>query len=300
MKVLLCTDGSDTSFYAIKMALKFLPEDCNITVINVMDWGIMPTYVTFPAEEEEGFPGQKTVANEILDRTAKLIEDRGYKVTESEYSAGRSADVIIDEINEDGYNFAVLGSHGKKGIRSWLGSVSRKVVTKSPIPTFISRPPKSMEEISTNSVLFMVDGSENSYNAIRETLSILNLKNYSVEVLTVKPGPESLPVEITMDNEWLENCLSKQADIAREILDEAKKIFEIHGIAPVSAFSLEGDPADVLLKYASENPKDLIIMGSHGREGITEFLLGSVSKRVLDNVVGSVFIVPSKRKSYKR
>ena len=299
MRVLLCTDGSDTSFYAIKMALRFLPKESNITILNVMDWGILPTYVTFPSEEEEGFPGQKTVANEILDKTAKLIEDRGFKVTESEYTAGRSADVIIDEINEENYDFAVLGSHGKKGISSWLGSVSRKVVTKSPIPTFISRPSKKMEESFTNSVLFMVDGSENSYNAIREALNILNLKEYSIEVLTVKPGPESLPVEIAMDNEWLENCLLKQEEIAKEILEESSKILEMHKIVPVSAFSLEGDPADVLLKYTSENPKDLIVMGSHGREGITELLLGSVSKRVLDNVVGSVLIVPSKRKILK-
>ena len=38
-------------------------------------------------------------------------------------------------------------------------------------------------------------------------------------------------------------------------------------------------------------------MGSHGREGISQMLLGSVSKRVLDNIGCSVLIIPTKKRT---
>jgi nucleotide-binding universal stress UspA family protein len=57
----------------------------------------------------------------------------------------------------------------------------------------------------------------------------------------------------------------------------------------------EGDPADEILKYAAEMGVDLIAMGSHGRTGIMRFLMGSVSRKVLDHAGCPVLItrIPS-------
>lgn len=44
---------------------------------------------------------------------------------------------------------------------------------------------------------------------------------------------------------------------------------------------LNGDVADALIAYSMENSIDLIIMGTHGAQGIEKILLGSVAERVL-------------------
>ena len=44
---------------------------------------------------------------------------------------------------------------------------------------------------------------------------------------------------------------------------------------------LNGDVADALIAYTMENNIDLIIMGTHGAQGIEKILLGSVAERVL-------------------
>ncbi|MDD3014664.1 MAG: universal stress protein [Candidatus Gastranaerophilales bacterium] len=300
MKVLFCTDGSEASYYAIKKTLPFLKADYEINIITVMDWGFFPTYVTFPAEEEIGFPGHKNIAENILDKTIKLIESEGYNVAKADYSTGNPAESILKSIKSEKFDLAVLGSHGKKGFTNWLGSVSRKVVTKSPVPVLIARPPKEPEKTvskGTNEILLATDGSGNSYNAITKMANLLNLENSSIEVMTVKPGAESLPLEIVTDTAWLNDSLTKQQEIADEILAESRKILGKYNISPQKAFTLEGDPADEILKYTQNNPKDLIVMGSHGREGISDILLGSVSKRVLDNATSPVMIVPSKKES---
>ena len=221
MKVLFCTDGSGASFYAIKRALPFLHKTDEIYVISVIDWGVLPTYVTFP-QEEGMYSNYKFYAEQTLERSKGIIESQGYSVKKSEYMQGQADKKIIEAINTEKYDLVVLGSHGKTGIREWLGSVSRKVATKSSIPILVVRPPAKDQEAGltgTKDIVFAVDGSAYSYNAIKKTLSLLNLDNSSIEILTVKS--ETLPIEITSDKEWLERCLKKQDELAQEILEKA-------------------------------------------------------------------------------
>jgi nucleotide-binding universal stress UspA family protein len=43
----------------------------------------------------------------------------------------------------------------------------------------------------------------------------------------------------------------------------------------------EGDPAEEILKVAEEEQADLIVMGTHGRGGLSRLLMGSVAEGVL-------------------
>jgi len=294
MKALFCTDGSDNSFFALDKACEFLKADTEIDSIYVIDWGFIPTYVTFPEEESE-FPVQKEIAVSILNKTENIIKSKGLISGKKIYSVGNPVNVIIEAIEDNNYDLIILGSHGKKGIKKWLGSVSRKIVTKSTIPSFVGKIPVNKNIITLKplkNILIATDGSSHSYNAIKTLINNFSLNNCCIIILTVRPGPESLPLEITMDNEWLENSLTKQKEIAEEILEETKNYLNKKNINLCKIESLEGDPAEVILKYTENNEIDLILMGSHGRKGLSEMLLGSTSKRVLDNSNISVLLVP--------
>ncbi|MEM9490904.1 MAG: universal stress protein, partial [Myxococcota bacterium] len=52
-----------------------------------------------------------------------------------------------------------------------------------------------------------------------------------------------------------------------------------------------GAPADMLLNLAGEIGAHLIIMGSHGRTGLTRLLMGSVSERVVREAKCPVLVV---------
>jgi nucleotide-binding universal stress UspA family protein len=47
---------------------------------------------------------------------------------------------------------------------------------------------------------------------------------------------------------------------------------------------LTGDVADSIVEYADEQDADLIIIATHGKQGIEKILLGSVAQRVLKRV----------------
>lgn len=52
-----------------------------------------------------------------------------------------------------------------------------------------------------------------------------------------------------------------------------------------------GSPGPVICKLASTWDADLIIVGSHGRQGLSEILLGSVSNYVMHHAPCSVMVV---------
>jgi len=54
---------------------------------------------------------------------------------------------------------------------------------------------------------------------------------------------------------------------------------------------IKGHVFSSIIKYASDNNSDLIVIGSHGYSGLTHFLLGSTSEKVLRSAICPVMIV---------
>lgn len=50
---------------------------------------------------------------------------------------------------------------------------------------------------------------------------------------------------------------------------------------PVERRLLAGDPADAIIRLAETENVDMIVMGTHGRRGLTRLLMGSVAEAVV-------------------
>jgi nucleotide-binding universal stress UspA family protein len=296
MKVLFCTDGSQSANFAIEKALDLLKTNIEVHIINSIDWGVFPTFVTFPYEAEVGFPNEKSLSEEILNEAETLIKKLGPKSIKKDFMFGPADKVILDLIEEECYDLVVMGSHGKKGISKWLGSVSRKVINKSPVPVLIARPPQEeKDKVENKEVLVAADGSACSLNAVKRMTELFNLESTNIEIINIIPGIESLPVEISMDSEWLKTCIQRQETLAEEIFGKVENILNEKGLKVKNKIIKRGDAALEILEYVNENPKWLTVLGSHGREGFSRFILGSVSKRVLDNINNLILIIPLRK-----
>jgi nucleotide-binding universal stress UspA family protein len=58
---------------------------------------------------------------------------------------------------------------------------------------------------------------------------------------------------------------------------------------------LIGVPSHVIIEQASTTGADLIVMGTHGRTGITHLLIGSVAERVIRHAPCPVFVVRERK-----
>jgi nucleotide-binding universal stress UspA family protein len=58
--------------------------------------------------------------------------------------------------------------------------------------------------------------------------------------------------------------------------------------------------ADLILKEAKKWPADIIVMGTHGRRGVTHMLLGSDAEAVVRSSLVPVLLVHGERKRVKK
>ncbi|MXV63906.1 universal stress protein [Natronorubrum sp. JWXQ-INN-674] len=82
----------------------------------------------------------------------------------------------------------------------------------------------------------------------------------------------------------------RQRADATELFDEARERAAEHG-CEITTELLVGQPASAIVDYAAERDVDRIVVGSHGRSGVSRVLLGSVAERIVRRASVPVTIV---------
>ncbi|NHX35265.1 MULTISPECIES: universal stress protein [Halolamina] len=132
----------------------------------------------------------------------------------------------------------------------------------------------------SKTVLVAVDGSPQAAAALEHALA--QFPDADIVALTAidpvaagyasAPGPDggSYP------GEWVEQA-NERADW---ILDEAVETAADEG-REIETVRVNDRPARAIVEYAGEEAVDHIVIGSHGRTGVTRVLLGSVAEKVV-------------------
>jgi nucleotide-binding universal stress UspA family protein len=66
-----------------------------------------------------------------------------------------------------------------------------------------------------------------------------------------------------------------------ELLNMLHDIKPTDPSVPVEYRLVTGDPADAVVRLAEDDDVDLIVLGSHGRTGLTRLLMGSVAEAIV-------------------
>jgi nucleotide-binding universal stress UspA family protein len=69
-------------------------------------------------------------------------------------------------------------------------------------------------------------------------------------------------------------------------------VAELGTVVPIVVASQRGDAADEIVRYARDHGIQLIVLGTHGRTGVSRVLLGSVAERVIRTAPCPVLTVP--------
>ena len=93
-----------------------------------------------------------------------------------------------------------------------------------------------------------------------------------------------------MPLDWYEESVLATRQALRTTVDEAAVRLRAAGLE-VTAKVASGDPAHEILRAAAEVDADLVVMGTHGRTGLTRLLLGSVARNVILHTHASVLVM---------
>jgi len=283
MKILFCTDGSDISLNAFHNASQFIKEAA-IDPICVIDWSFLPTSMNIDSANYS--KAYENIADSVLNFAENLIQEKGFTLGNKIKTFGSAVEGILEQLDKETYDLILIGSHGKKGLQKWLGSVSRQIISNSQVPIFVSK-----KRTKNKKILFTTDGSEASFNSVEHASTIIDLADKEIYVISVKENPELLPMEATLDKNWLESIEKQQKIHATKAINKAKSLLEDSGIQTNNEIILTGNPAQKIIDFAAEEKIDLIVMGARTRTDLSKLLLGSVSKRVLEHVMSDVLII---------
>ena len=275
MKTLLAVDGSDNSYEAVH-ALKYFSRAEQLTLLHALNVP-RPAYpMLLPELAAEQYKTFEQIMREdgerLLDRIQSLLPMHAGPSTRH-LRIGSPAQVIVSMAEEQKADLIVMGARGLGPIKEWLlGSVSHRVLTLASCATLIvNGPVKAMKQI-----LLPLEGLSDAEAAIR----FLQLKPFheavDVTLLTILTSTEPpMPGDAAAAAAATEKLEEKAAYI-EGVAERLRAIgYEAHGVAVV------GTPSSMILQEATTPQSDLILMGTRGRQGMTRFLLGSVSHEVL-------------------
>jgi nucleotide-binding universal stress UspA family protein len=133
-------------------------------------------------------------------------------------------------------------------------------------------------------LLLATDGSEYSEGATREALRLA--KKCSSRLIAVSVVITNLEFEVTMPQ-----VVEKEDRKAREHLESIKARASKEGIDCDIAVFHGDEPYQDIVRQASENKVDLIIVGRHGRTGLLRLMMGSVAAKVIGHAPCNVLVV---------
>jgi nucleotide-binding universal stress UspA family protein len=197
-----------------------------------------------------------------------------------------------------------MTTHGRGGVARWvMGSVAEKVARGSDVPLLIVRSfreaphgdiePEAARELPFRRILVPVDGSPTSLAVVEAAEEFARLFESEVLVLHVWPltlapiyvGP-GIPV-YSSDPAAIFPIPPPEKD---EMTAESAERFRKAGVQ-VTRMSTRGDAASEILDQSQAQGAELVALGTHGRSGLSRWVLGSVAERVLRHARTPILLV---------
>lgn len=281
-QILLPTDFSDTSRHALAHAVAIAKwYRATITAFHVIPLPLPQPPIFFAAAVDPvAPPPSDRVERESQLRTwLEPARQAGVKV-DARVDEGNAALRIVAEARSSHPDLVVMGTHGLTGFdRFMLGSVTEKVLRKSPCPV-LTIPPTSAasSKVPYETLLCPVDFSDSSLAALRYAGSLARESGANLTLLHVFDWPEHEPPALArVDAERMRQYIESDATTRLNGLVSD----DLRTWCRVSTQTTHGKPYRRILDLAQHESIDLIVMGVHGRNPVDRMLFGSTTNHVV-------------------
>jgi nucleotide-binding universal stress UspA family protein len=285
--LLVATDFTQGATWAVGRAarLSFLPG-AKAFILHVVPDGIPPE-VRSRADSD---------ARRILDEVVASAFGGG---TQSE-SAGEAATSvvrvgkpyveIIREARAGAAELVVVGRHGRRTVRDlFLGSTAERVIRMGSSPVLVvNRKPSH----PYRRVLIALDLGDTSHATVDLALRVVGPGAVDVSVFNAYGAPFEGFIATGLTSSELGAYRRDLRETSRSLLRDFLESLGGRGAGWNAAVRC-GDPRVEILREAEKRHADLIVLGTHGRTGISHALLGSVAEWVVRKATRDVLVARS-------
>lgn len=259
-RVLVPTDGSDVAVTGAQAAFALADQfDATVHAIHVLE-----TETADVTYGEEVVSAVKDAARDVeVETTTAVIENDGPVHRQ-----------IIEYATDHDIDCIVMGTHGRDSLgQQVLGSVAERTLREAPLP-ILTVHEETVVTKDIDTILIPTDGSDSATAAAHHALEFAQAADASVHTIYVVDVTEFTPDEHETVYDAFEVAGKQATD---DVIERAQEM----GISDIEASVLSGVPHQAIQDYAEANNVDYIFMGTHGRTGVSRYVLGSVTERVV-------------------
>jgi len=318
-KILVASDFSGPSntayLYAQEAAKVFTATVDSLHVVPTMRYfqeSLKP--MVLPLDMEKNlYPQIKTIAKNQLNEELTSNIDEIYRGTSYVIIERKIAQAIADFAEKNGYDLVVIGSIGSHKSKTHRGSIAERIVRKCSVPVFAV--PNVREVHRINKIVIPLELTPLSMRAIPFAVYLAKTLDASITFLNIielygsrattdfntDEAESTFKRLIQMANEELEKIEGGvkisilQNNVVMEGTIHLHTNQRTHQI-PLHCVVKKGISAyNQIMEYASEEA-DMLVMTTHGSEGLAHFLLGSTTEKVVYNMDLPIITIRPKKK----
>ena len=275
--ILVPTDGSDHAVRAGEHA-RYLADAFDATVHVVTAVDIQSAAGPFDAGgvSEEFVARLEERGEETLEAVRAVVD--GDDAVRTATLRGEPSEAILGYAADHDVDLVAMGTHGLTGVERYVtGSVTERVVSRSPAPVLTTRATEcSRVRDGYEAVLIPTDGSEPAAAAVEPGLAVAKRVGARVHAVTVVDTSDAAGPSSAVPEEVAAHLESEGEAATDRIAAQARE----RGLEATTEVRT-GVAARDLLAYADEHGVDLVAMGTAGRTGLSRYLLGSTTERVV-------------------
>ncbi len=291
--LLVPLDGSRLAESALPVAATLAQRlGASVTLLHVLEPDAPPTvhgdrHLRSPAEVEGYLAGSVDwMANRQVPAT--LAVNREYDdvaATIARIGGAGGADLIV------------LTSHGRSGLRGLLyGRVAQQVLQRGTIPVLLVQPSERGrdEPFQCRRLLVPLDRSETAEYALAPAVAVAGAFAAELVLMLVVPTVETVSGERSAPARLLPTATAALLDLeTSEAVGYLERVAAtVRGDGTVVTATVgRGDPVKELVIAADRREVDLIVMGTHGRSGVSAVWAGSVASRIVAAGVKPVLLI---------
>jgi nucleotide-binding universal stress UspA family protein len=278
-RILLATDCSNwakrAGDYAHALAASW---QAHLTIMTVLEFppGLNPDYPV----NQQYLADRMREASDQLSEFRRRVSHTGLEIS-TRIATGVPSQEITAAAKGEGSGLVVLGTRGKSGLAHvLLGSTAERVIRTAPCPVLAVHAEEASssgeEGIRVERILVPVDFSDCSLDALEYAAIVAGRARASIQLLHVlEPVSYGLDFALVHAEER-----KRQHERLTKRLQDLSEALSASGIN-VTARLRGGVPVDSILDELSKSGADMIVMGTHGRRGLSHMMAGSVAESIL-------------------
>jgi nucleotide-binding universal stress UspA family protein len=272
MKLLICSDGSEQADRAVRLGATIAGAcKAEVTLLGIIE-----------------VKGNSDSILDSLKRGQALLQDKGVRA-ELVTKVGNPIEEIVRRTDEATFDLVVIGAIRKeqRGL-FWLSSKAYKIVkeVEPPVLIVVGR------SVSLKKILICSGGKSYIDPAVRLTGQIAGGAGAQITLLHVIPEMPAIYAHLPRIHETADWLLSSNTELGLNLRRE-KETLEALGV--VTEVKLRrGSVLEEILRESTEGGYDLIVTGSAPSRGLRTYVLGDVSREIVNRSSSPVLVVRSR------